>query len=729
MASIRGFRRPLDGTGKLIYYPDTPSSARSRPLVFTFKSKSQGIYGRPAPFAWRLLEPFGKLKYPVLDLVADRYTEIQPPPQYYWGRQPSLSTPFVRIFRPQTLMTVPQEEGPFDADVILGNLDKQYGVKRQGETEWRWGRGGASRDVHRFYIHHLPVGSQSDLRGKPICVVSSLSGAYHAELHVKNLWKPVAYFLQIDDDAKTIRGFEPQIFVFTDTNVTIKNIRQDDRAVHLHVHHFFRGPDAYRHHIPAFANNEVSSSGAWPADQLHLLSPKEIRREFASGYWWRQFVQSAEDLIGLIPVVGDAYDIGSTAYMAATGKAPWTGDRVPRAEAIVYAAAAIGPISVSQVRRFRTWSRGLPGDLAKLSDDALKNPLGQIADPETTLTMAAAASDDAMQQLHRMLKDAQTRKVRAGRFADEFTALLSTTADVSTLEKRFEAMRRYTNIDDVFAGPHTLKQPLDDLYQKYLTRTKHTSDDVTPLEWCRRQTSGSAADQLKKALGPNYSGNLRVLAGSGVAAIRPETFKRALQGLMATNYLDNYKDLHKRTRGMSPVTERDHVFEKRFFLNNPDFSESMDMFESSLAILVPANQAMLTKLRQIEPKLKVWYVHADKRPLMQRLPDGREHEFPLQALWDVHVDTYRQLGVAVTASGKTFGGRVYEELVFNLDYLADDMREQAAILRRSGKVAEADALLKKAQYRKRSDPRDRAFRPERFEQMEPGKEWWLKDDS
>jgi hypothetical protein len=70
-----------------------------------------------------------------------------------------------------------------------------------------------------------------------------------------------------------------------------------------------------------------------------------------------------------------------------------------------------------------------------------------------------------------------------------------------------------------------------------------------------------------------------------------------------------------------------------------------------------------------------------------------------------------------------------EPKVFNLDYLADDMRQQAALLRRKGQVAEADALLNKAQYRKRFDPKDPAFRPERFEQMEPGREWWLKDDS
>jgi hypothetical protein len=274
-----------------------------------------------------------------------------------------------------------------------------------------------------------------------------------------------------------------------------------------------------------------------------------------------------------------------------------------------------------------------------------------------------------------------------------------------------------------------LKPPLFEMYDNYLKRTAHTAQDVTPLEWCRRQTSGPAAAALASALGPNYAGKLRVLAGAGVAAVRPETFRAALNALTTMPAPDNYKDLHARTRGLSPVTERDHIFEKRFFLNNPDFSESMDMFEYSLAILVPSNQAMLSKLREIDPKLRVWYVHADKRPHMRRLPDGREHEFPLQALWDVHIDTYRQLGVKITPNGNSFGALVYQELMLNLDYLADDLRQQASILRRRGRAAEAEALLKKADYRKRFDPKDRAFRPGRFEQMERGKEWWLKPDS
>jgi hypothetical protein len=52
-----------------------------------------------------------------------------------------------------------------------------------------------------------------------------------------------------------------------------------------------------------------------------------------------------------------------------------------------------------------------------------------------------------------------------------------------------------------------------------------------------------------------------------------------------------------------------------------------------------------------------------------------------------------------------------EPEVFNLDYLADDMRQQAALLRRKGQVAEADVLLNKAQYRKRFDPRTLPFDP------------------
>jgi hypothetical protein len=132
------------------------------------------------------------------------------------------------------------------------------------------------------------------------------------------------------------------------------------------------------------------------------------------------------------------------------------------------------------------------------------------------------------------------------------------------------------------------------------------------------------------------------------------------------------------------VAECDHIAESRFFINNPHFSGSMDMVENGLALPVPRNAEMLGWLRERDPQLLVPYTHADKRPPMQRLPDGREAEFPLQAVWDCHVDTYNQLGVKITPYANSLGALVHQDLVFNLGMLANDMRQQAVIYRKLG---------------------------------------------
>jgi hypothetical protein len=282
---------------------------------------------------------------------------------------------------------------------------------------------------------------------------------------------------------------------------------------------------------------------------------------------------------------------------------------------MIYAAAVLGPISVSQLRRFRDFAHGIPGDLARLSDDALQSALERAIGPDYALSMAAAATDEGMRKLKLQLLAATgkgARKLPSKEFATYFSRLLAEEADISTLEKRFEAMRKYTKIDRVFcSGISKLCAPLDTAYQKFLTRTKHNGDAVTPLEWCRLQRSGKFAEVLTTELGPNYAGKLRVLAGSGSAAVRRETFEAAARALTEGGHVDNYLDLCDRTKRLYPVTERDHIFEKRFFLNNPDFSESMDMYEHSLAVLVPANHAMLDALKKIDPSIGVEYVHAD----------------------------------------------------------------------------------------------------------------------
>lgn len=138
----------------------------------------------------------------------------------------------------------------------------------------------------------------------------------------------------------------------------------------------------------------------------------------------------------------------------------------------------------------------------------------------------------------------------------------------------------------------------------------------------------------------------------------------------------------------------------------------MDMYENSLSVLVPSNHEMRRAILEIDFRLTVPYVHSDKTPLMRELlPHGSEHLYDLQALWDAHIYTYRQLGVKITPNGSSFGAYVYQELVDNLDYLAYD-------LRLSGRA-------EKAAYKKRFDPKDRAFRDQRFEN--PG--WWGAHDS
>ena len=386
MVSIQGFKRPLDGSGTLFYFPSEPGDVRNPPLVFRFVSRRGWAGDRPAPFAWRLIEPVGDLKHPVLDLVADRFTEIIPPPAYNKNRgpDPSLATPFVRLFRPQIPHGVPQEEMPFDADEILGNADQVFGTT---ERTRRVG-GFADPSLHRFYIHHLPVSNQGELCGKPICLITNIVGNYQLQLRPKNIWKPIAYWVQIFDSEEVVNRHTALMWAYVDRNIDLTNLIYSEASVGLRVYRRFLASSNEREVIPEFANNVSTSQGGWPAKWDWVLTSQEevlIRSERPEGYWWRQFVQKTEDLIGVIPIAGDVYDIGSIAYMSATGKAPWTGDRVPRGVAIMYGVAVLGPMSVSRLRRLEGFTRNLPRDLAKLSDDALQEGLERALAPEYAL--------------------------------------------------------------------------------------------------------------------------------------------------------------------------------------------------------------------------------------------------------------------------------------------------------------------------------------------------------
>jgi hypothetical protein len=726
MPTLVGYKRPRSADGVLDYYPRDVADPRHPSLQFQFRSRWPWGGDEAAPFSWRLINPVGDQRFPIIDLVADRFTEIIPPRAYSGprGPDPTTETPFVRILRPQVQNTVPQEEEDFNIDKILGNADSIYGTT---ERFTRIG-GSVSPALHQFFIRHLPISNQGKARTLPICVVTNVASHYQLQLRARDIWRPLAYWLQIFDNEKVVQSHTAAIWTFVDRNVDHKNVRLSEANTRLDVYRRFLAGVNQRSEIPYFSANVALSQNGWPSNRDWMVSDERTERvvsERPEGYWWRQFVQRAEDLVGLVPVVGDIYDIGSIAYMSVSGKAPWTGDPVPRAASFIYGAVVLGPISVSALRRLPNFTSGLPKDFLRLSDEALLGELKLALEPEFAMRMAAATTDAGLRDLHLRLMEATSRKISPSSFAKYLSDLLGRGADISTIEKRFDAIQKFMKIDSVFVSPSQLKDPFHSQYQLYLARTGHLATDVSPLEWCLLQRSGASASLLRTELGPNFAAVLRTLAGSTLDAVRPETLRAVIRELRKGAHYDNYKDLCRRTKALWPVVERDHIFEKRFFLNNPNFSESMDMYELSLAVLVPRNPRMAAELRRIDPTVPIEYCHSTKRPLLQRLPDGREGEFPLQAIWDVHIDSYRQLGVKVSPNGNSFGAIVFKDLVENLDYLARDLQQQSAILRQSGRVSEANALERMANYRKRFDPKDRAFRMERFKQPQ----WWLEADS
>lgn len=295
------------------------------------------------------------------------------------------------------------------------------------------------------------------------------------------------------------------------------------------------------------------------------------------------------------------------------------------------------------------------------------------------------------------------KKIKAKVFARNLFDAMQKHTSLNTAKERFEAVRKSIfKIEDILE-PSLLgfkNVELQTRYKEDLAKLGATPEEFPPTTWARQRSKGEHADILRKTLGNNYAGVMRFIEqgkGSKKKVIVRTNTHTVYDEFVVT--FGPYDDID--IKGHGYALEKDHLIEKRFFLNLPHIEASggQQMFHRGYAAVVPKTHDIAD---QLGGRKMVLYVHDDKSEALRGLlPHGGEHLYKPQDIWDAHVYYYTNLGIDES---------IRDVLIDNLE---QDMKSYVEFLSTKNNPAKFIA---------RNNPQLPALSPHRFK--DPF--WWTK---
>ncbi|HEY7304084.1 MAG TPA: hypothetical protein VH601_08225 [Bryobacteraceae bacterium] len=421
---------------------------------------------------------------------------------------------------------------------------------------------------------------------------------------------------------------------------------------------------------------------------------------YSSGYsnnarWWGQTIEA---VLGFVPVLGVALDLGHLAYMASSGKTFW-GDEVTAADMFVQGVFAmvglvcdaedaaklvkisgtlmpgatiisINPGIVPSLRAAAVAScdpyvlhvietltaverRELVDALVKYAGDGdLTNLLAlfnkHVGDAFARAVIGGALPEglvrNALAQIHPadlpgfLLLDAaaQQRILQLMSSAPGRAVLDALTQSLSEeFNLAFDAWRMSRAFNPSWTGFSV--QLLASGFAKYGRRLGLRN----AVQWAVRQGSNSRYYQeLVRLMGPDYADLLRRTVAywdMPASAIR--------QVAAIPQVPEAYWRLSDLASGVGHWMQIDHVIEQRFILNHPDLTGYPMDRDSFQCLLVPANEVVAQILKN--NGIPYFYVHQMKTDLLRQLiPHGFEASYTLRQIFDAHLLVMKhQLGL------------------------------------------------------------------------------------
>lgn len=400
--------------------------------------------------------------------------------------------------------------------------------------------------------------------------------------------------------------------------------------------------------------------------------------------------------LSFVPVVGDLYELGQLAFMAATGRDFW-GQKVSSNEILVYGALAL--LSVGMTGAARGAARAgrsarleaqlalleeLTTDLRRIADDAdapsrqarFLKPIKDLAAPqqnklsgvfdelagmldEVVKNPGAAKRLDVAGDLAKSVQKAVFEARAAAKFRFEELALLDVKALLS------EDMTSFVN--------PMLRWEYDD----YLVLAKWENfEPKAPLDWLLGPKPRQWVDAYLKAhLGPKWRTVIQ-------AAYGRLPHQRTLTHEMLLHYdtiqnikgIGNYRQMQKLVRkfsGFGFFFELDHIIEQRFIRRLREWTEAVPEDIAFQVFLVPKNATVADDMVKLADSVKldiphvlmvpsnagvaaemindsashtIKYVHDAKTDIMRTLiPYGSEHLFNTQQIADATLFALKSL--------------------------------------------------------------------------------------
>jgi hypothetical protein len=358
-----------------------------------------------------------------------------------------------------------------------------------------------------------------------------------------------------------------------------------------------------------------------------------------------------EIAINFVPVVGLVYDLGQLAYAAATGKT-FFGYNVNEDELLlmgITTAVGLGSTAAG-ARSLRKIVRGKPKLEAAAKDTSL-DEIRRIADAgyvESVGNLPPRQWDDLLRAIDRHLQDPVAFPVR--KLVDKFTDVVNDSYLVAVerqlLKKVFKADFSGFRDADLAAAYNRYLQP----------KLRKKLPALDPASWAKKQVRGLPNQLLKRELGEDFVGAIN--RAERADSLSPELTMRHINGydqLVARGVVDygTIRNLRNRLRKEIPdigkILEIDHVFEQRFWRNNPNLATAFDEKGLGMAFVVPKNPTVSRRMFMTAGGHRIRYVHTVKTRLLKELiPNGAEALVTVQEMWDAHVHVLRLLGTHET---------------------------------------------------------------------------------
>jgi hypothetical protein len=426
------------------------------------------------------------------------------------------------------------------------------------------------------------------------------------------------------------------IIIHHDDNVTV--------TVQSGPHAVAKATFIYSRKLP---HDKVPRQGAYL-----VLDPKTHRRhELPDKTGFLSVLQFMIEVpLSFVPIVGDLYEYGQLAYMAATGRDFW-GNPVSTNEILVYGALAGLSVGATAFARMSSRSAQLAKSLANIEE--LTTDLRRIVDDVDAPSRQGAflkrikeLPAPQQEKLVKMLDTAMRNPRAAEALAENIQhAVHEAKAAKKNVEELALDVKALLTEDMTSFANSMLRWEYDDYLVRWAPRMKET---MAPLDWLLNTDRQWLVAYLRAHLGDDFRNVIKAAYGKLPSQATLAGPMLAHFDKVAKKGINNYGVMQRLVRkfpGFGYFFELDHIIEQRFIRQLREWTEAVPEYLAFQAFMVPKNAGVAAEMIRIDPASKaIRYVHDAKTDIMRTLiPHGSEKLFNVQQIADATLFALKSL--------------------------------------------------------------------------------------